>query len=162
MLPYWCDAYPKLRLIHLVRNGLDMAYSRDTNQLQMFQDLVLSSKDLALPRPCRAMIFWSIVNLQANAIGKSRLGTAYHMLRFEDLCREPQVVIARLASFLGTPMDFTGALAQVKPPPSIGRWRGQTTAEVLSLLKLGRAALERLGYWDTALARMLAANELST
>ena len=116
MLPYWCEAFPQIRFIHVIRNGLDMAYSTDNNQLRMFQDLVLAAADQELLLPLRAMAYWRTVNLQAAAIGKSSLGTRYHLVRFEDLCREPQTVIAKLAAFLDIPIDIAGVTMQVSPP----------------------------------------------
>ena len=55
MLQYWRQKFPDLQFIHVVRSGLDMAYSTDNNQLQMFQDILLPAKGQELPCPLRAM-----------------------------------------------------------------------------------------------------------
>jgi hypothetical protein len=133
-----------------------MAYSADNNQLQMFQDIVLPAADQELPRPFRAMAYWRTVNLQAAAIGESSLAARYHILRFEYLCSKPQTVIQKLAAFVGTPIDFAAAVAQVTMPASIDRWRAHPNAQIRSLVALGLPALERFGYWNSALSDELA------
>jgi hypothetical protein len=150
MLSYWRQAFPEIRFIHVIRNGLDMAYSSDNYQLLMFQDLVLPTADRELPLPLRAMAYWRNVNLQAAGIGESFLGARYHLVRFEDLCRMPQSVIAKLAAFVDAPIDIAAAAAQVSAPTSIGRWRAHPMAEIDSLLAIGKPALERFGYWSSS------------
>jgi hypothetical protein len=123
-----------------------MAYSADSNQLQMFQDLVLAPADLELPRPLRAMAYWCTANRQAADYGEASLGDRYHLLRFEDLCLDPELAIAKLAAFVAAPIDVPAAAAQIRPPASIGRWRSHPAAEIRALVELGRTALDRFGY----------------
>jgi hypothetical protein len=150
MLDHWLAAFPELRFIHVVRNGLDMAYSTNEHQLSTYQDLVLTPEERALPQPLPAMAHWRSVNLRAAAFGEERLGGRYLVVRFEDLCFEPRATIDRIARFAGASIDPEAALSEVAPPASIGRWRAGAPREVLALLELGRPALERFGYWSEA------------
>jgi hypothetical protein len=151
MLSYWRAVFPDLRFLHVVRSGLDMAYSADNNQLNAFQDLVLTEEELALPRPLRAMAYWRTVNLGAGALGEASLGDRYRVLRFEDLCRDPRGEAARLGGFLEGAPEPAAAEREVIPPKSLGRWTRQPAKEVLALLAVGRPALEHFGYWSAPL-----------
>jgi hypothetical protein len=151
MLGYWLAAFPDLRFIHVVRSGLDMAYSNNDYQLANFQEFVLGPEERSLPRPLRAMAYWRTANLRAAALGEERLGERYLLLRFEDLCSEPGAVASRIGHFVGAALDPVAAASEVVPPTSIGRWRNHAAREVLALLDLGRPALERFGYWNASL-----------
>jgi hypothetical protein len=155
MLPYWRQKFPELLFIHVIRNGLDMAYSADTNQLEMFQAIVLSEKEQELPLALRAMAYWRTVNLKTATIAEALLGSHYFLLRFEDLCHKPQSRIERLAEFVGTPIDLGDAIRQIVPPPTINRWRARPTAEIGSLINIGEPALARFGYISRTLIGQL-------
>ena len=75
MLPYWRQKFPRLRFIHVIRNGLDMAYSEDKNQLEMFQDMVLTAQELEFSLPLRAIAYWRSVNLAAADYGAAMCGS---------------------------------------------------------------------------------------
>jgi Sulfotransferase family len=152
MLPYWRQKFPRLRFIHVIRNGLDMAYSEDKNQLEMFQEIVLAAEELELSLPLRAIAYWRRVNLAAADYGAAILGSSYHLLRFEDLCHEPKFAIEKLAAFVETPIDLAVVISQVTPPATIDRWRAHPAAEIRSLAALGSPALERFGYWNLNLS----------
>jgi len=149
MLPYWQEAFPEARFIHVVRSGLDMAYSSDENQVRMFGDILLLHNEQTLERPQRAMAYWRTVNLLAAQVGLSSFGSRYFLLRFEDLCQRPQETVSALAAFLGTSLDAEQAGREVVPPASIGRWRKHDAYEIRSLITLGRPALEHFGYCDS-------------
>ena len=146
MLPYWHDAFPGAHFIHVVRNGLDMAYSNDGNQLRMFGDLLLTDVEQELPRPLRAMAYWNSANLRAAQRGEVLFRERYHVLRFEDLCLRPAETILALTSFTGGDVDVAKASTEVNVPSTIERWRDHPASETLELLKLGRPALEHFGY----------------
>jgi hypothetical protein len=150
MLPCWREAFPAARFIHGVRNGLDMAYSADDNQLRMFQDLLLTAAEQELPRPLRAMAYWRTANLRAAAFARESFPGRYHVVRFEELCRNPGTVIKELTAFVKAPVDLETAVGEVMSPGSIDRWRQYPAAEIRGLLDVGRPALEHFGYRATA------------
>jgi Sulfotransferase family len=151
MLPYWQAAFPEARFIHMIRSGLDMAYSSDANQVRMFADLMLPQDERDLGRPQRAIAYWRTANLRAAQIGSSRFGSHYFLLRFEDLCAKPHETISALATFLGASVDVGRAAHEIVPPSSIGRWREHDVTEIRSLLDLAHPALQQFGYWDAEL-----------
>lgn len=154
MLPFWRQAFPDAPFIHMVRNGLDMAFSSDGNQVRMFADLVLPPDERTLEGPLRAMAYWRTANLRAAPSGPARRDDTYALLRFEDLCARPGETIAALAHFLGVTIDSGAAAREIAPPASIGRWRRHGEADLRRLLQLGRPALAHFGYWDAELAAL--------
>jgi hypothetical protein len=147
MLPFWHERYPRLRFVHVVRNGLDMAYSANQLQPTYFGEAVLPG--LAnRPPPVRAMLYWRYMNCRAADYGERRLGERYLRLRYEDLCLHSRDTVRALFDFLGVddPGRFKEAVGEVYRPPSIGRWREQPIEELADLIEAGGDALRRFGY----------------
>ena len=148
MIRFWHEIFPDLRFTHVVRDGLDMAYSADGNQLSQYGDLILAPELQSRPRAVRAIAYWSAVNLDAADFGEARLPRRYLRTRFEDLCADPARVIAQLFDFWEAPNRgaVSRAVREVCPPVTIGRWRASPREEVTQLVEVGRCALDRFGY----------------
>jgi hypothetical protein len=145
MLPFWHQRFPAMRFLHVIRDGRDMAYSQNDNQIRRHGRAVLGS-DIDLARPQRAMLWWARVNVAAADYGESELGQRYMRIRLEDLCARPKKTIRALFEFIDAQGGMKKAIAEVEPPPGLVRWRQRPEAEVASLVDLGGAALERFGY----------------
>jgi hypothetical protein len=149
MLPFWHQLFPGLSFVHLVRSGLDMAYSKDRNQLRMVGDQILTTEEQAYPEPPRAIAYWQRVNLLAAEYGESRLGPRYLRLRFEDVCARPIWAYEQLRGISGargTPPSPSVIEKEVDPPGSIGRWRNHPAPEIERLKEVGAMGLRRFGY----------------
>jgi hypothetical protein len=59
VLPFLWQEFPQLRFIHLVRDGRDMAFSRNQFQLKDFGNSVLDPRLSDAPLPVRSISFWS-------------------------------------------------------------------------------------------------------
>jgi hypothetical protein len=145
MLPFWHERFPSLRFLHVIRNGLDMAYSQTYSQIRRHGKAVLGA-DIDLPRAERVIVWWDRVNAMAADYGESELGQRYMRVRLEDLCSRPKRTIRRMFDFVEVEGRVKPAVAEVRPPASLERWRRRPEAEVASLVTLGRASLERFGY----------------
>ena len=86
------------------------------------------------------------MNLEAADTGEAELGERYLRIRFEDLCAEPEPVIARVLDFLELEGDAAGYAQEVEPPPTIGRWRESDPELIGELERIASPALERFGY----------------
>jgi hypothetical protein len=148
MLPFWHERFPAMRFLHVVRDGRDMAYSDQENQIRRHGGPVLGA-DVDRPQPERAILWWARINGAAADFGEAKLGRRYMRVRLEDLCARPKRTIRSLFDFLGSEARLKPAMAEVIPPPSLGRWRKHPDAEVSRLAMLGRDALERFGYVST-------------
>jgi hypothetical protein len=147
LLPFWSKAFPRFRFVHVVRDGRDMAFSGNQNQLRKHGDAVLNQASSELSEPERSIRLWTSMNMTAAEFGKRRLEERYLRLRFEDLCFAPVVTITRLLAFLqieADPSELAAALVRV--PETVGQWR-RAPAELRGQLELYAAdALRRFGY----------------
>ena len=149
MLGFWQQRFPEFKFVHLIRSGLDMAYSDDRWQLHMVGDLVLTAEERQYDERLQSMAYWRRVNASAADLGERELAPRYLRIRFEDLCAEPARVGHELGQFLNSPDPVVLAksgLQLITPPATLGRWQNQAAEEVAELKRLGNAVLERFGY----------------
>lgn len=120
LLPALIRNFPALRYIHVVRNGLDMAFSSNQNQLHYWADALLGES--GMPGPARALAYWCAVQERARTIGAS-MGDRFLWLDYDQFCLQPEAGLARLQRFLGLPGATDAMRAMIAPPKSIGRFR---------------------------------------
>jgi hypothetical protein len=145
MLPFWHERFPAMRFLHVIRNGLDMAYSEQQNQIRRHGDAILG-RDIDRPGPERAMLWWARVNGAAADYGEAKLGDRYLRVRLEDLCAAPKRTVRSLFAFVQSEGPMKAAVREVTTPQTLGRWRERPQSEVVQLTALGEAALKRFGY----------------
>jgi hypothetical protein len=148
LIPFLRGQFRNLKFIHVLRDGRDMCFSRNQNQLRKHGPAILGrSERWFRSEPIQSMLLWARVNLAAAAYGEANLGQDYFAVRFEDLCQAPVETTARLIRFLGARMAPEPiALAEISPPASLGRWRTQPRAIISRLERAGQAALGKFGY----------------
>ena len=149
LLPFFASYFPGLRFLHVVRDGRDIAYSANQNQLRKHGVAFLGAAGDGESQPARSIALWSRLNAETAEFGERVLGARYLRIRFEDLCRDPSATIRRVFDFfdLMGAADEIGRL-EVAPPPSVGRWRTQAHDILDTLHRVASAALERFGYAD--------------
>jgi hypothetical protein len=150
LLPFLHAQCPSLKFIHVLRDGRDMAFSKNQNQLRKHGAQVLSWRERWLnAAPVRSILLWARVNIGAADFGETRLQEAYLAVRFEDLCAKPIEMTTRIMQFLGVDLDAESiARAEIAPPQSMGRWRSQPSAVVSELEQAAQIALRKFGYLD--------------
>ena len=160
LVPFLHEQYPALRFIHVVRDGRDMAFSDNQNQLKRFGDAVLGRPPLGLlrltravapklawPDPRRSIALWSTINVEAADFGEQVLKENYLRVRFEDLCTHTVDTVRRILSFVGSGEPYvTQAAACVAAPPTIGRWQQQRQRTIATVCEVGQPGLERFSY----------------
>jgi hypothetical protein len=146
LLPFFAAELPGLGFLHVVRDGRDMAFSTNQNQLRKHGRAALGPEWDGTPEPVRSIALWSWVNLRAAAYGDQKLGDRYLCLRFEDLCERPQAEIPRVLAFFELEGDVDALAREVEPPGNAGRWRTQPPTLATELERAGREALRRFGY----------------
>ena len=127
LVAFLARALPGLRFLQVVRDGRDLAFSKNQNQPRKHADAFLGAESPLEPgAPARSIELWNAANLRAADTAEAELGERYLWIRYEDLCAEPEPVIERVLAFLELEGD-PGALArEVEPPPTLGRWREAT------------------------------------
>jgi hypothetical protein len=124
VLPYLADVFPGLSYVHVVRHGIDMAFSSNQNQLHNWgRHYGVEPNSLRLERA--SLAFWVAANRHAlSEVG--RLGMRHHIVNFDNLCLKPRETTARFLEFLARPHDELEALLPlIKTPESLGRRAGR-------------------------------------
>lgn len=152
MLPYLAEALPGFAFLHLVRDGRDMAVSRNQGQLLRHYTALFDEtpgKDVALA----SARLWRKANLEAADWAEANLKARYLRVRFEDLCGNTEETLAGILDFLSWPHDGARVermAARIEAPQGIGRWRRQDAARARAVETLIADALVRFGYELTA------------
>jgi hypothetical protein len=121
VLPRLRDALPGLRYVHVVRNGLDMAFSSNRNQLMFWGERVLGRT--VRPESRDALAYWCEVHRRVKREAEA-MGSRFLWLDHDALCADPVRGFARLATFLELPAEQALALAPLaRPQPTAGRHR---------------------------------------
>lgn len=121
VLPQLLSALPGLRYVHVVRNGLDMAFSRNQNQLALWGERWLQRP--VRPVPHDALAYWCAVHRRIQTIGNA-MGPHFLWLDYDAMCAEPARELERLIEFLDAPRSALPTLLPlVQPQPTSGRHR---------------------------------------
>ena len=97
-LPFLLRALPNMKYIHVIRSGLDMAFSSNQNQLGLWGKALLG-KDVDSASAEDSFRYWCAAHnrlLSLLPYAKERM----FLLRFESLVTQPNLVLKELARFL--------------------------------------------------------------
>lgn len=154
LLPFYAKFFPNLKFIHIVRDGRDMALSKNNNLLNHSGDVILGPhwrNDLVNSQ----LELWRVGNLYARENAINLLGEKnYLLLKYEDICRQPDIAIERLLYFIGLPADtpLTAELSKlIVPSKRIGDGADPIVSATISRNDAVRSALNSFGYGDQAL-----------
>ncbi len=112
-----------LRYIHVIRNGLDMAFSNNQNQARLWGPSITGRPYQA--GPAYSLHYWRRAHERVFEIGRE-MTDRFLVIRFEDFCQNPIHGIRVIGNFAGIEVDHARAgeiAAKVRPPESIGRYR---------------------------------------
>ena len=117
------NRYEKLKFIHVIRDGRDMAMSGNQQQLSHFGPLFGIAP---IPDLSKSFDFWSRVNSWASDIGEKWPDEQYLRVKFEDLCNNPSSTIDNILSFTELKRPLNIDINQIpKLITSMGRWQKQ-------------------------------------
>lgn len=145
ILPIIHSIFPGLRFVHVIRDGRDMAFSQNQNQLRKhFSSLFGRPIDDTAVDSIR---LWAKANTDVAEWATGNLKARYIRIRFEDLCERSATEIGALLSKLAIKCDDVQDLASsVLAPETIGRWRKQDNYIRDRVEQAGKQALEFFGY----------------
>jgi hypothetical protein len=148
MLPFFHEQLPDLVFVQMIRDGRDMALSGNQGQLRRYYQPLYGETlppDLAVP----AARLWAKANLEAADWCRQHIAGRHWLLRYEDLCRDPQATLQAMFDFLGAalpPVLLERLAGSVKPSAGIGRWRQLDPAKARAITEAAAPALARFGY----------------
>ena len=128
-LPYAVRYFEDIKYIHVIRHGLDMAYSTNHAQLYNWGHLYgveLADYDTArLPRA--SLLYWYRANARAFE-NQTILADRFLVLNFDQLCASPPSEIKKLLHFLeldDTEVDIDHLVSLPVTPSSTNRYKTQ-------------------------------------
>ncbi len=116
--------YPKMKYIHVIRHGLDMAFSGNQNQLHMWHDW-FNLTSLKGNDPATALTFWCLANERAIQTAR-QLKSRFLLLDFDVLCTNPGRLVPSLVQFIAGSADVPlmhDLLGLPKRPETMGRYK---------------------------------------
>ena len=122
LLPALLKAVPNIKYIHVMRHGLDMAFSSNQNQLILWGRQLLGETKLDIT-PGNSFRYWCAAHRRILTIGKN-MGGNFLLLNFDQLCKEPDADITKLLQFLRVDtadINFSGIKEFINAPSSTGR-----------------------------------------
>jgi hypothetical protein len=168
-LPLLHRLYPQMRFIHVLRDGRDLAFGRETPfRIAVGVDgsgVYSAAKGMAgdldrQPAPVRMTAFWTNVNLLAADFGEQHMGDCYRRVRLEDLCASPEGIIRDLFTFIGAEPEeevIAKTAADVVWPRTIGLHRRVSDLGLLErVTATGAPALDRFRYSGARFERPVA------
>lgn len=115
-----------INYIHVMRNGLDMAYSQNQNQLRLWGSTILGEAYENSPRG--SLRFWCQVHKRIQKTN-SLMGQKFLLINFDELCKFPHEELQKILNHfkIRTPNYLLEKLTKrIKQPASIGRHRLNT------------------------------------
>jgi hypothetical protein len=149
LLPFLHAQFPGMKFIHILRDGRDMAFSKNQNQLRLHGKALLTWREKwFLPKPVQSILIWERANLRGALYADAHLGSNYMTATFEDLCQKPEETTARILRFLDSPDVDAAELSrgEVAAPSSVGRWRKQAPELIKRLEEAAGTSLRKFGY----------------
>lgn len=130
LLPQLDRCFPEMRFVFVVRNGLDMAFSDNINQMRYFWGDLMLEGDTE-PTPANLLRYWVACHKRMQGF-RQRMGHRLHFLSFDRLCTDPEGELEALREFAAIQISKK-ALAElattVRPPPTTGRFRGRDLSQ---------------------------------
>ena len=115
------EYFPGVKLIHLVRDGRDMAVSENRNPLQYLDIFDIDEKDEIKA----ALVNWCAVNAWARERCEALIAPEQSLLiRYEDICHQPRKLVDQILSFAELESTNMETIYKIpKPNPTIQRWK---------------------------------------
>ena len=109
-------SYPNMKYIHVIRNGLDMAFSENQNQVKLWGSMYLSKEDFK-NLPYASLKYWCIVHKRILEIGE-KMGPNFLLINFDKMCAKPNIWLKKLCKFLNIDVRCSIGLKYLINPPS--------------------------------------------
>lgn len=124
-LPYFQDAFGEFKYVHVMRNGLDMAFSQNQSQLLNYGQWFACDPGRSAETLRHASLkYWVAANdwVQDLMQRSENAGNCY-TLKLEDLVADTNHAVAEMLEFLGIPGNPGKLAGLVHTPGSIDRYR---------------------------------------
>ncbi len=145
-LEHLSQLFPNMKYIHVLRHGLDMAYSQNHNQLRNWGPFF--EIEVANPAtPWHLLKYWASANCHAQELCQTHLPQNHYWVKFEELCSDSEAQIERLANFLEVDVNRETVRkigTKIVKQSSQDRYKSQASSDQFDSSDL--ATLEKFGY----------------
>jgi hypothetical protein len=97
-LPWFLDRFPELKYIHVVRHGLDMAYSSNQNQLRLWGSTV-QQRPIKHHSAEESFKYWCWAHRRINSL-VGAFPNRILTICYEEFCLNPEAAILKIADFI--------------------------------------------------------------
>lgn len=114
---------PNMKYVHVIRNGLDMAFSDNQNQLILWGSQFINGEHEISPK--NSLKFWCIVHKKLLKFSQS-MQRDFYLLNFDEFCHNPAIGLVKLGQFLQIEIsskETEKLIKLVRPPISRGRYK---------------------------------------
>lgn len=126
-LVYLAEYFQAIKYIHTIRNGLDMAFSQNQQQLYNWGPLFgVQAPQSQAEEPAASLKYWVQSNRRVFKIGEKLGREKFLIVNFDRLCQSPKSEIQKIVSFLNIVPDAENLESVFKIPripESLGRHR---------------------------------------
>ena len=126
-LEYVTEFFPTAKYIHTIRHGLDMAFSENRRQAQLWGWLFgVKAPQAESELPRATLEFWVKANQRAVEIGRALGDKRFMLVNSDQLCAAPETGVRKLLNFLEIDVrqvDLTKLVRIPTVPKSTGRHR---------------------------------------
>lgn len=91
LLPFLLKRYPRIKYIHIMRNGLDMAFSKNKNQIKFWTNYK--------PTPKNMLHYWTKIHKKVFKLQKKYPDNII-IIDYDNFCLNPDKNIPKLLNFL--------------------------------------------------------------
>lgn len=120
---------PNLRYIHVMRNGLDMAFSQNQNQQRLWGPSILGIVPGDTVFPSYSLRYWCVVHRRIIDIGRSMGPGRFLLINYDRFCTEPSFEMESLLRFLKSThvsiLHKTRLISMVQPSATMGRYKAK-------------------------------------
>jgi hypothetical protein len=99
--------FPHIRYIHVLRHGLDMAFSNNISQLKNWGfkfNIFLNGGETKEEIACKQLDYW-ILSTQKVLKQRERMGNKFYLLKHHNLYENPKIEVDKLLDFVGLNID---------------------------------------------------------
>lgn len=114
LLPFLLKKYKTIKYIHIMRNGLDNAFSKNQNQLKFWTNLKYT--------PSNSLKYWVQTQKKIIHLQKQYPNNIF-IIKFEDFVKYPDKYIPILSKFINKKLNSQKIKSMIKIPNTINQYK---------------------------------------
>jgi len=120
-LPFLFKNIPDFKYIHVLRSGLDMAFSENQNQPKNWGKFILNTLCNDQITPTYSLSYWIAANTRALKF-QHEMKENFLLINYDELCKNPKKELEKLLLFVNRSGNLDELASFINPPKTIGRY----------------------------------------